>query len=397
MGYDCHDFCNGQILSAEALNEMERGILNSIRNTKQDLTPEQQAQARANIDACSMREVTDKLCPSFTESGTIVTCEPVEGYPLEVVGSVNPNLIPVDLTDVNNWEYNEAVKIYEYHMDNLPSGTYTFCVEGGFIQVGNYGIADSILTFTHTGGSIVFSDTNSFAADGGLVTVKLEVGTEYTGTNYATTITRCGKNIFGGDALVDALESKDNGKGVTKNEANKTVTFDPGLMTRTGHLFNKFKENTQYTIILYGYQTTAGGATNIRVQYTDETAESLYFGTAGNPNPANEPGYAIHKTNPNKTVWRITPQWVASATVLYYDQCGVFEGNISTEEFEAYRAGTFPVGESVPALPGVNTLWSSSGDITVTGKADPNSVIQDLTAKVNELSATVNALIYGEV
>jgi hypothetical protein len=30
------------------------------------------------------KALIDKLCPSFTESGAIVTCEPVEGYPLEV-------------------------------------------------------------------------------------------------------------------------------------------------------------------------------------------------------------------------------------------------------------------------------------------------------------------------
>ena len=32
----------------------------------------------------SSKNTIDKLCPSFTESGHIVTCEPVEGYPLAV-------------------------------------------------------------------------------------------------------------------------------------------------------------------------------------------------------------------------------------------------------------------------------------------------------------------------
>lgn len=32
----------------------------------------------------SSKNTVDKLCPSFTESGSAVTCEPVEGYPLEV-------------------------------------------------------------------------------------------------------------------------------------------------------------------------------------------------------------------------------------------------------------------------------------------------------------------------
>lgn len=64
MGYKCHDFCNGQVLKAEALNEMELGILNSIRYTKQNLTPEQKAQARENIGVSGKVQV----CPEFANS-----------------------------------------------------------------------------------------------------------------------------------------------------------------------------------------------------------------------------------------------------------------------------------------------------------------------------------------
>lgn len=96
MGYNCHNFCNGQVLDAEALNEMEKGIQNSVMYTAQKRTPEQKALARENIGACrvddsavggdawSSKNIVDKLCPSFTESGAIVSCEPIAGYPLEV-------------------------------------------------------------------------------------------------------------------------------------------------------------------------------------------------------------------------------------------------------------------------------------------------------------------------
>lgn len=39
-------------------------------------------------DAWSSKNTVDKLCPSFTKSGSVVTCEPVEGYPLEVVSHI---------------------------------------------------------------------------------------------------------------------------------------------------------------------------------------------------------------------------------------------------------------------------------------------------------------------
>lgn len=37
----------------------------------------------------SSKNIVDKLCPAFEESGTLVTCWPVEGYPLEVVSTIN--------------------------------------------------------------------------------------------------------------------------------------------------------------------------------------------------------------------------------------------------------------------------------------------------------------------
>lgn len=56
----------------------------------QPLTPAQQQTARENIGVWSGKDVADKLCPTFTENGAVVTCEPVEGYPLEVVSSIVP-------------------------------------------------------------------------------------------------------------------------------------------------------------------------------------------------------------------------------------------------------------------------------------------------------------------
>lgn len=38
-------------------------------------------------NAWSSKNIVDKLCPSFEKSGTLVQCEPVEGYPLEVTAS----------------------------------------------------------------------------------------------------------------------------------------------------------------------------------------------------------------------------------------------------------------------------------------------------------------------
>lgn len=48
--------------------------------------------------------------------------------------------------------------------------------------------------------------------------------------------------------------------------------------------------------------------------------------------------------------------------------------------------------QEILALSGTNTLYSDTGDTQVSGRADPNAVIQDLYNKLNALSATMTAL-----
>lgn len=101
-------------------------------------------------------ETIDKCCPAFTESGPIVTCEPVEGYPLEVVskiemlqeGSGDPSpggsLVNLDdgWKDNNSWteEYVEGqTRPYRYYYNlnyYLPAGQYTYTVTNGSYREG---------------------------------------------------------------------------------------------------------------------------------------------------------------------------------------------------------------------------------------------------------------------
>ena len=44
--------------------------------------------ANVGADAWSSKNIVDKLCPAFAESGSVVVCEPVEGYPLTVISYI---------------------------------------------------------------------------------------------------------------------------------------------------------------------------------------------------------------------------------------------------------------------------------------------------------------------
>ena len=46
--------------------------------------------------------------------------------------------------------------------------------------------------------------------------------------------------------------------------------------------------------------------------------------------------------------------------------------------YEEYRGEAFAVGETIPALQGVNHIFADVGEVTVTGKADPVAIIEKL-------------------
>ena len=126
----------------------------SVSYTAQDLTDEQKAQARANIDAAHMgdskigpdawssKNTVDKLCPAFTESGSVVTCAPVEGYPLQVIsriepiqegnGDPTPEILGDNIYNVGNactFETVEGQGIFAVHREYEVGVTYRFSVK----------------------------------------------------------------------------------------------------------------------------------------------------------------------------------------------------------------------------------------------------------------------------
>lgn len=188
----------------------------------------------------------------------------------------------------------------------------------------------------------------------------------------AVKVTRCGKNFFGGDTMADAMVSF----GATKNEANGTVNFTPSKLTNSsGWVFDKFKENTQYTVILYG--KGSANSTNLRIRYTDNSYSLI---------PFVDGGYARLVTNVSKQVSAFAFITSAGDTTLYYDQCGIFEGDVSIAEFEAYKGNTFTfdLGQTVY---GGSLDWAT-GLLTIgwgKWRMDSNANWVDLSGDTDEI------------
>lgn len=209
---------------------------------------------------------------------------------------------------------------------------------------------------------------------------------------------RTGKNIWGGTQLRDDILSKV--PNAVADDTNKTIRYDASSVSGK-NLFNKFKPNTQYTIILRGYNTnTSSQSENNSIRYTDGTTQYLQ----GFVN-----GVSRTVTYASKSIECIRGQWVTSTTYLYYDECGIFEGVLTADQFEPYEAETYTTalgrtvyGADVEQVSGVMTdkygmvdlstlSWSGSSGIKLS--TDIANVVKAPSA--NNIPANIVAEKYA--
>lgn len=223
----------------------------------------------------SSQATVDRLCPVFVESGTMVACEPVEGYPLAVTAP--------------------------------EASTITRCGKNLFAKKGG----PTAQTYATTGGGQLSRWGYRIELPAGTYTLHAElVGTE-------------GAFMFvyvnGADG--SHKDIKDINKTIDLLKNNVTVTLDAG------------------DVIFIVRGSESGG----------ESGSKKLF-------------------------------------AAYNIQIEV--GNTATA-YEPYQGEIFAPEVAIPALPGVNTLWADSGAITVTGRANPAAIIEKLTNAIIALGGNI--------
>ena len=380
----------------------------------------------------SSKNTIDKLCPTFTESGAVVTCEPVEGYPLEVEWKTKNLINPIaymtgndnSATTLNGDVFTSVTTNGSTYLntgwggklETHPAGTYTVTVipvsEGvNFFVVINskasgtqlfYKKANAsngyTLTFTAkeefylqiTGGDSTMWGTHSY---------KLQLEEGATATAYepyaeTATITRCGKNLFNYKDWIAyanmAYPSTNHVAGEIEYLGRKCFSYRMYRSNKDMFFTNiRFKPNTRYTAKMsmamqYGSNTEQQipaflfiytDGTNTYVQpdmaYRDKFVEITATSTAG------------------KTISHLViPNFSASGIVyIPIDSCVIMEG--TTAEYAPYTGETFAQGEQIPAVQGINNLWADSGLLTVSGKADPVAKLEKLENAILTMGANV--------
>ena len=144
--------------------------------------------------------------------------------------------------------------------------------------------------------------------------------------------TTTGKNLFGGTALRDAIVSTISTSIIVDEKS--TVQFPANDAPTLRLMEGKFKEKTAYTLILSGQNTKADSdITNLRVMYTDGATHTPKFASA------NAKSNSLFVTDANRTVAYIGGQFATGNTILYYNECGIFEGSLTLDDFEPYTGG----------------------------------------------------------
>ena len=122
----------------------------------------------------SEKALIDKLAPAFKKTGAVVTCNPVEGHPLEVVSHIKPGVIEIPLDEWTDEHTGDPAVL----VTDAPAGEYTlqarsemtgaivaaYDVETGeqtiigeleYGEQDDFGFADGTFTFNHEGGSLL--------------------------------------------------------------------------------------------------------------------------------------------------------------------------------------------------------------------------------------------------
>lgn len=150
-------------------------------------------------------------------------------------------------------------------------------------------------------------------------------------------VTKCGKNLLGGEAFKTALQ---NVMPVSSTSGNTVVYTNADAVSHDGDIiFDKFKSNTQYTLMLT-YSKDTNLYAHIKFVYTDNSFDLMRISGLA----ANTKATGVFVSNANKTLAKIARAADEYSTVtMYCDECGIFEGVQDATAYEPYSGTTIPV------------------------------------------------------
>lgn len=352
--------------------------------------------------AWSSWNAAEKCCPAFEESGAIVTCEPVEGYPLDVVTRIEPVQAgsgipsPNNVRPITGWT---GAKLWRGGKNMLP------------------------FPYTHED-----ADTKEWSDNGVTRTINDDGSITMKGTATALTykprLTTLQKGLTG--VVWNQNTYYDGGNGIMHVLLPKGTTVDTTIYPQLeyGSVATEYEPyRGEFFQVDFG-QAVYGGSFNWKTGVLTVDAvcgviarntirvgdgDTYYYsitGDSGLPKPTGngDPRYRrfCNCFEPEYTVANY-PEF--DGKIAIFDNTIIrfkFDSTWTQEQVDAWLDANeivicYPIEpvtvqltpREVLALSGKNTLYSDTGDTTVTGRADPTAVIEKLTNAIIALGGNV--------
>lgn len=319
----------------ETVADMEKVLENEANHAVIDDT-------RAGEGAWSSKNIVDKLCPAFTESGSVVSCDPVEGYPLEVISTIAPK------ESGDTWG---EIKLYHSGKNLSPNVSRTVNKSGTTLE-----FTDNILTINGSGDSLGgYKAEYAFVLPAGVYTWSLKYvsgACSYSGSSGTVYLRKS----------TGAYVSVKDMYGAASRNGTFTLTEPTSLCLDVVFASSATFENLTFT-----FQVEAG---DTATEFEPYKATTVYTADLTNANPSSG-----------------SYNWT---TGVLTDEAGnLYQHDLETNTFEMIDEESIAPVRNIYAYPGENILISDCGDTAVGGRADPVAIIDKLTNAIIALGGNV--------
>ena len=318
--------------------------------------------AKTSLDTTwSSQNIVSRICPSFEVSGSIVTCNPVKGSPLNVLVQIEPvhegtgDPSPENVRPIQGFN---TVNVVNFTGKNLIDFMSAIPYSDGTIEILENGVK--------------WSGTFSFQMP---VSFPLKKGETIT-ASWVSNVGE-GQKWRAAYPIGNSSPIRDNGKSLQLDDP-RTVS---GIIIYKNADWEDRGENMVYENIQleYGAQSTSYEPFSKKNNIVTISLGQMVYG--GMLDVTTGVLTKTHENIPSYTGEDVGDDWMSST------------GDLTNGAQVVYRLPQPEIIQLDPveiaAFSGVNTVYADTGDVTVSGYSDPNTIINALTKRISALEQNV--------
>ena len=329
---------------------------------------------KVGSDTWSSENIVDKVCPTFTESGVVVACEPVEGYPLDVF---------TDEIDSAWFGDGENSIITLYHSGKNLIGFDDF--SGITATSRTASCINGVHKVVYTGGvttSYVVVDAAIDYFKGGYLPAGTYIFSINQESSNGNTLSGCYATVGLEDGTTVNLPA---GKAVTLTTAGTVTGYRCSNTAISAGTEMTFTLQIEVGSVATAYEPYHGQTYTADVGFAKDVLSSTYNWRTG---------IIVGENGSDESHEDMCPVYQHDLATNTFIKVGWVEDHLDIEAIEAI-SNTLPIIRNIPAFSGVNYLYCDYGvanrnaNVTVTGKANTAAVIEKLTNVIIALGGNV--------